>query len=113
MTAASLLLSSATTSEASAGSVAALLALPALLVVGGLLVVLVGRTQRTEVLDQARRGGFGGPPGTTDVGDADGFGVEQARAVLQSASRKVLIGLGLMLLGALGTLGVIVWELTS
>jgi hypothetical protein len=113
MTAASLLLTTATAADASVGDVAARLAVPALLVVAGVLVVLWGRTQRTELLDQARRGGFGGPPGTSDVGTAEGFGVEQAQAALQSASRKVLLGLGLMLVGALGTLAVIVWELVS
>jgi hypothetical protein len=108
------LIIAAATSGWTGSDLALRLGVPVVLVVVGLLVFVWGRTLRAQVLEQGvQRGGFGGPPGTTDVGSAEGFGVEEARATLESASRRVLAGLGLMLLGSLSVLGVIGWRLLS
>ncbi|MGB7450207.1 MAG: hypothetical protein WA892_13920 [Ornithinimicrobium sp.] len=73
----------------------------------GLLVFMGGRREREALRADAQHGGFGGPPGTTDVGSAEGFGVEETRSMIHAASRKVLIGLFIMLSGLLALLVVI------
>jgi len=79
--------------------------LPIAVVLVGLTIYLGGRTERRALkADDGQQGGFGGPPGSTDVGDAEGFGVEGKRAMILAASRKVLIGLFVMLAGLLALL---------
>lgn len=71
----------------------------------GLLVFMGGRREREALrADSAQQGGFGGPPGSTDVGDPEGFGVQERRNLIHAASRKVLIGLFIMLAGLLALL---------
>jgi len=71
---------------------ALLVVLPLLLLAAGVLLLLRGRA----ALAQARRikGGFGGPPGSHDVGLDVGFDVdpERERAQVLSAQRQVLWG---------------------
>lgn len=86
---------------------------PLVLLLVGLVIYLMGRTQRRELRVRARRGGFGGPPGTSDIGTAQGFGVEDDAQALRSAGVRVLTGLILMLVGALLLLGAILWRLLS
>ncbi|MGB3827310.1 MAG: hypothetical protein WA962_00905 [Ornithinimicrobium sp.] len=88
--------------------------MPTVVVLIGLTFFLAGRTERRAVRSEvAERGGFGGPPGTGDVGDAQGFGVEQTAAQIRAATRKVLIGLIVMLVGSLTLLGVTFWGIFS
>lgn len=76
----------------------------ALLVVGVLLLVR-GRSGLAEA--RRVRSGFGGPPGSSDVGTEDGFGAEGDRAAELSARRTVLWGgllVGVAVVWLLGTL---------
>lgn len=85
---------------------------PALLVVVGFVIFFGARTQRRAILDDARqRGGFGGEPGTTDVGSAEGFGLDEAREQVRVATGRVLAGLIMMLAGVLVLLGLSFWRI--
>ncbi|MGB3185448.1 MAG: hypothetical protein WBG36_14725 [Ornithinimicrobium sp.] len=87
---------------------------PFAVVLVGLIVFLGGRTERKVLKAEAtQRGGFGGPPGTTDVGTAEGFDIERFRNEMHVATRKVLIGLLIMLGGSLTLLGVTFWRIFS
>ncbi len=87
---------------------------PVAVVLVGLTVFLGGRAERTALkADATSQGGFGGPPGTTDVGAADGFDVESFRSEMHAATRKVLTGLLIMLGGSLTLLGVTFWRIFS
>ncbi len=87
---------------------------PALLVAVGFVVFMGARTQRRVILDDARqRGGFGAEPGTTDVGSAQGFGVEEAREQVRVATGRVLAGLVVMLVGVVALLGITFWRIFS
>ncbi|CAN5478800.1 hypothetical protein BH23ACT6_BH23ACT6_01620 [soil metagenome] len=87
---------------------------PFAVVLVGLTVFLGGRSERKALkADATQRGGFGGSPGTTDVGSAEGFDVETYQAELHVASRKVLTGLFIMLGGSLTLLGVTFWRILS
>jgi len=79
--------------------------LPIAVFLVGLTIFLGGRTERRALrADSGQQGGFGGPPGTTDVGDSEGFGLQERRRMILAASRKVLIGLFVMLGGLLALL---------
>ena len=71
---------------------ALLVVLPVLLLAAGVVLLLRGQA----ALAEARRikGGFGGPPGSRDIGLAVGFDAdpEQQRARVLSAQRQVLWG---------------------
>lgn len=87
---------------------------PFAVVLVGLIVFLGGRTERkTLKADAALRGGFGGPPGSTDVGSVEDFDVRRYEADMQAASRKVLTGLFIMLGASLTLLGVTFWRIFS
>ncbi len=80
----------------------------------GLIYFLSGRSERRALrADAAERGGFGGPPGSSDVGSAEGFGVERTADQISAATRKVLIGLIVMLIAVLTLLGVTFWRIFS
>ncbi len=87
---------------------------PLILVLVGFVIFFGARTQRRLILDDARkRGGFGAEPGTTDVGSAEGFGIEEAREQVRVATGRVLVGLIMMLFGVLVLLGLTVWRILS
>ncbi len=88
--------------------------MPTVVFLLGLIYFLSGRAERKAIRAEAsERGGFGGPPGTSDVGSAQGFGVEQAAEQVRTATRKVLIGLIVMLLAVLTLLGITFWRIFS
>lgn len=75
--------------------------LPLVLIAAGAWLFLRGRSAEQEA---ARlRGGFGGPPGSTDIGTQIGFGVdpEQHRQERLAAARQKLWG------GILGGVGIL------
>lgn len=73
------------------------------LLVVGVVLFLRGRA----ALEEATRvkSGFGGPPGSLDIGTELGFGVEEHRQELLSAQRTRLWGL---VLGAVGLVALVV-----
>ena len=83
-------------------------AVPLLLLVVGMLLLVRGRAAlaRTREL----RAGFGGPPGSSDVGSADGFGAEEHRSAELSARRTVLWG---GLIAGVGAVWLLVTLLTT
>ncbi|AXH97327.1 hypothetical protein [Ornithinimicrobium avium] len=68
--------------------------LPLLLLVVGVLLFLRGRAAMDEATRP--RAGFGGPPGSLDIGTELGFGVEEARESVLAAHRLRLWGLVLV-----------------
>lgn len=94
--------------------VALSLGLPALLVLVGAGLYLWGRRQRDRARAQvASKGGFGGPPGTLDIGTEVGFGVEGEGPNPAAAQPKILGGLVLMAVGAVLLVIMAVWQLLS
>lgn len=88
--------------------------LPLAVLLVGLTVFFGGHAERKALkADATSRGGFGGPPGTTDVGMAEGFDIERFRGEMHAATRKVLTGLLIMLGGSLTLLGVTFWRIFS
>ncbi|WP_114907194.1 hypothetical protein [Ornithinimicrobium murale] len=88
--------------------------LPVLLVVIGAVVFVWGRRQREQArADLGSKGGFGGPPGTLDIGTEVGFGVEGAGPDPAAAQPKILSGLVLMAAGAALLVIMSVWQLLS
>ncbi|USQ79403.1 hypothetical protein [Ornithinimicrobium faecis] len=88
--------------------------LPVLLIILGAALFLWGRHQRNEARAQvASKGGFGGPPGTLDIGTEIGFGVEGEGPNPAAARPKILGGLVLMAVGALLLVIMSVWQLLS
>lgn len=88
--------------------------LPVLLILIGGGVFFWGRSQRDSARAQmGSKGGFGGPPGTLDIGTEIGFGVEGEGPDPRAARPKILGGLILMAVGA-GLLVIMsVWQLLS
>ena len=76
----------------SAGDWVLLVVLPVLLLVVGVVLLLRGRAALAEA--RRIRGGFGGPPGSSDVGPDLGpdAGPERQRAAVLSAQRQALRG---------------------
>ena len=74
--------------------------LPVLLILAGGYLYLRGRAAHREAT--RLRSGFGGPPGSADIGTELGFGVENNRATVLAAQRQMLWG------GILGGVG-LVW----
>ncbi len=109
------LMAATTTLEGWSGTdLAVRFGMPTVVVLLGLILFMGGRAERRAVrAEAAERSGFGGDPGTSDVGSAQGFGVEEAAEQIRAATRKVLIGLLVMLLGALTLLGVTFWGIFS
>jgi hypothetical protein len=89
--------------------------LPIAVFLVGVTVFLGGRSERRALHneEQEQAGGFAGPPGTTDVGQAEGFGLQERRQLVLAASRKVLIGLFIMLAGLLALLAATLTRLLS
>ncbi|QDO89725.1 hypothetical protein FNH13_16425 [Ornithinimicrobium ciconiae] len=86
--------------------------LPVLLILLGAALYLWGRRERAEALSQmGSKGGFGGPPGTLDIGTEVGFGVEGPGPDPAAARPKILGGLVLLAVGALLLLIMAVWQL--
>lgn len=88
--------------------------LPVLLILIGAGVFFWGRRERDEARAQVgSKGGFGGPPGTLDIGTEIGFGVDGPGADPAAARPKILGGLVLMAVGALLLVIMSVWQLLS
>lgn len=82
--------------------------LPLLLVLAGAFLYLRGRAEHREAT--RLRGGFGGPPGSLDIGTELGFGVENNRSAILSARRQMLWG---GILGGVGLIWLVVGLLTA
>ncbi|RIK16432.1 MAG: hypothetical protein DCC50_04935 [Acidobacteria bacterium] len=67
---------------------------PLVLLVVGVVLFLRGRAALEEA--SRVRAGFGGPPGSLDIGTELGFGVEEDRRALLAAERLRLWGLVLV-----------------
>ena len=78
--------------------------LPLILIAAGVVLYLMGRRAHDEAVRV--KAGFGGPPGSLDVGSDLGFGIEDNRGAVLAAQRKMLWG------GVLGGIGLI-WLVTS
>lgn len=76
--------------------------LPLVLLAVGVALYLRGRSALAEATRV--RAGFGGPPGSVDVGTELGFGVEDAREQALAARRLKLWGLLLVVVALLWTL---------
>lgn len=88
--------------------------LPVLLILIGAGLFLWGRNQRDAARAQVgRKGGFGGPPGTMDIGTEIGFGVEGEGPDPAAAHPKILGGLILVAVGALLLVIMSLWQLLS
>lgn len=86
--------------------------LPLLLVVLGCGLFLWGRREQDAARAQlGQKGGFGGPPGTLDIGTEIGFGVEGEGPNPAAARPKILGGLVLVAVGALLLAIMAVWQL--
>ncbi|MGB3764728.1 MAG: hypothetical protein WA966_16070 [Ornithinimicrobium sp.] len=109
------LMTATTTLEGWSGAdLAVRFGMPTVVVLLGLVLFLGGRAERRAVrVEATERGGFGGPPGTSDIGGPEGFGVEGAAASIRAATRKVLVGLIVMLVGVVTLLGVTFWGIFS
>jgi hypothetical protein len=104
----------AASGEWSTGTVWLRFGLPVLLLLVGAAVYLWGRKERTEARSQiGMKGGFGGPPGTLDVGTEVGFGVDGSGPDPQAGRTKILSGLVLMAAGALLLVIMAVWKLLA
>lgn len=68
--------------------------LPVVLLAAGVLLYLRGRSALEEATRV--RAGFGGPPGSLDIGTELGFGIEENRAEVLAARRTRLWGLVLI-----------------
>ncbi|MDO5739839.1 MAG: hypothetical protein Q4P07_06790 [Ornithinimicrobium sp.] len=77
--------------------------LPLVLLVAGVVLYLLGRRDHAEATKLLA--GFGGPPGSLDVGAQVGFGVENNRATVLAAQRKMLWG---AILGGVGLIWLVV-----
>ncbi len=76
--------------------------LPVLLIIIGVAVWLWGRREQEAARAQiGKKGGFGGPPGTLDIGTEIGFGVEGPGPDPAAARPKILWGLILAAVGVL------------
>ena len=71
------------------------------LLVAGLGAFLYARGRAAHQEATRIKGGFGGPPGSLDVGTELGFGVEDSSAARLSATRTKLWGLILLAVGLL------------
>lgn len=91
-------------------------ALPLLVLLAGGLLVARGRWEQQRAREQrGSLGGFGGPPGTTDVGSREGFGVERGERPLEplAGRGKALAGLVLLAAGALLLSAALLWRVIS
>lgn len=80
--------------------------LPVLLIVLGVALILWGRREQDRARAQlGQKGGFGGPPGTLDIGTEIGFGVDGPGPDPAAARPKILGGL---VTAAVGTVLLIV-----
>jgi hypothetical protein len=73
--------------------------LPLLVLAAGVVLLLRGRAALSEAT--RIRAGFGGPPGTGDVGTEMGLGAEDHRRQVLAAQRLRLWGLVLVVVGVL------------
>lgn len=90
--------------------------LPIVIVGIGVALYLWGRREQREARSQiGMRGGFGGPPGTLDIGTDIGFGIEPGeRGPDRSAGRpRILAGLVAIAAGALLLSVVMFWKVLS
>jgi hypothetical protein len=88
--------------------------LPLLHVLIGLGLWLWGRRERAEARAEIGvKGGFGGPPGTTDIGTQLGFGVEGPGPDPDAGGGRILAGLICLGVGALALVVGLIWTVAS
>lgn len=88
--------------------------LPALLILIGAGVFVWGRRERDDARAQVgSKGGFGGLPGTLDIGTELGFDVDGPGPDPAAAQSKILGGLALVAVGALVLVIMSVWQLLT
>ncbi len=88
--------------------------LPVLLVLLGLALWAWGRKEQQEARAQIGvKGGFGGPPGTLDIGTELGFGVDGPGPDRDAGRTKILAGLVAMAAGAVLLVAMVIWRLVS
>lgn len=104
----------AATGEWSTGTLWLRFGLPLLLLLVGAALYLWGRKERIDARSQiGTKGGFGGPPGTLDIGTEIGFGVEGPGPDPRAGRTKMLSGMVLMAAGALLLVIMAVWKLLA
>lgn len=87
---------------------------PVLLILLGAACYLWGRREQAFARSQiGMKGGFGGPPGTTDIGTEIGFGVEGDGPDPAAGRGKVLAGLALVGVGGLLLVIMALWKLLA
>lgn len=90
------------------------LGLPLLLVVVGAAVWWWGRQEQLRARAQlGTKGGFGGPPGTTDIGAELGFGVDGPGPDRNAGRSKILAGLVCAAAGIVLFVAMVIWKLAS
>lgn len=104
----------AASGEWSSGTLWLRFGLPVLLILVGAALYYWGRREQAAARSQiGAKGGFGGPPGTLDIGTEIGFGVEGAGPDPAAGRLKILCGLVLLALGALLLVIMAVWKLLA
>ncbi|GAA1137384.1 hypothetical protein [Ornithinicoccus hortensis] len=88
--------------------------LPLVLLVVGVALYLWGRRERREARARiGTKGGFGGPPGTLDIGTELGFGVEGRGPDPNAGRAKIRAGTVAAVVGAVLLVAMAVWNLVS
>jgi hypothetical protein len=105
---------SAATPELTSGELLTRFGLPLVLVVVGLGLFVWGRRERREARARiGAKGGFGGPPGSLDIGSELGFGVEGRGPDPNAGRSKILAGALAALVGLLLMFAMVIWRLLS
>lgn len=88
--------------------------LPLVLVALGVGLFLWGRREQREARSRiGSKGGFGGPPGTLDIGSELGFGVEGRGPDPHAGRAKILAGAVAAVVGAVLLVSMGIWNLVT